>query len=194
MNVLKNLKQRTNSSLLKIQIKGLLDCIIYNTILLSFSFLFDRFYQMLLFILFYNTIQNSFKYRFHADTIQENPIKAVKLCKFITIFVELIYLILCKNIDISVYSNLFIIFIICLSNAILEFALENFFIKEDDLRNESKLLLLCKKAKLSKNATDRMMMKYIENKTYQEIADLECVDVQTIKISINRSRHKIFKD
>lgn len=101
---------------------------------------------------------------------------------------------MCKNLDISIYSNLFIICIISLLNAILEFSLEIFLIKEDDLRNESKLLLLCKKAKLSKNATDRMMMKYIENKTYQEIADLECVDVQTIKISINRSRHKIFKD
>ena len=149
---------------------------------------------MLLFILLYNTFQNSFKYRFHADTIQENPIKAVKLCKFITIFVELIYLVLCNRLDISIYSNLFVIFIISLLNTILEFALENYFIKEDDLKNESKLLLLCKKAKLSKNATDRMMMKYINNMTYQEIADLECVDVQTIKISINRSRHKIFED
>ena len=51
-----------------------------------------------------------------------------------------------------------------------------------------------KKAKLSRNATDRMILKYIDNKTYQEIADLECVDLQTIKISINRSRKKIFKD
>ena len=50
---------------------------------------------------------------------------------------------------------------------------------------------MCEKAKLSKNATDRMILKYIDNKTYQEIADLECVDVQTIKMSINRSRKKL---
>lgn len=194
MNVLKNLKQRLNSSLFKIKMKGLLLYVMYNIALLSFSYLFGRFYQMLLFVLFYNTFQNCFKYRFHADTIQHDPIKAVRLCKIITIFVEMIYLMLCKDLDISVYSNLFIIFSITLLNAILEFSLEIFLIKEEDLRNESKLLLLCKKAKLSKNATDRMVMKYINNMTCQEIADLECVDLQTIKISINRSRKKIFKD
>ena len=174
--------------------KGLLLYVMYNIALLSFSYLFGRFYQMLLFVLFYNTFQNCFRYRFHADTIQHDPIKTVRLCKIITIFVEMIYLILCKDLDISIYSNLFIVCIISLLNAILEFSLEIFLIKEEDLRNESKLLLLCKKAKLSKNATDRMVMKYIKNMTYQEIADLECVDLQTIKISINRSRKKIFKD
>lgn len=185
---------KASNKLMLFKIKGLLSYILYNAILLTFSYFVGRFYQMLLFVLFYNTIQNSFKYRFHADTIQHDPIKAVRLCKIITIFVEIIYLILCKDLDVSIYSNLFIIFLITLSNAILEFSLEIFLIKEEDLRNESKLLLLCKKAKLSKNATDRMVMKYIKNMTYQEIADLECVDLQTIKISINRSRKKIFKD
>lgn len=52
---------------------------------------------------------------------------------------------------------------------------------------------LCQKANLSKNATDRMILRYVENKTYQEIADLECVDVDSIKKSIMRSRKKIFK-
>lgn len=180
--------------MMKYRIKDTLDFLLYHIILLTISFLLDRFYQMLIFILFYGFIQNSFRYRFHADTIQHDPIKTVRLCKIITICVEIIYLMLCKDLDVSIYSNLFIIFLITLLNAILEFALEIFLIKEEDLRNESKLLLLCKKAKLSKNATDRMIMKYIKNMTYQEIADLECVDLQTIKISINRSRKKIFKD
>lgn len=184
---------KASNKLILFKIKGLLSYILYNAILLTFSYFVGRFYQMLLFVLFYNTIQNSFKYRFHADTIQHDPIKAVRLCKIITIFVELIYLILCNRLDISIYSNLLIIFIIALLNAILEFSLEIFLIKEDDLRNESKLLLLCKKAKLSKNATDRMVMKYIKNMTYQEIADLECVDVDSIKRSISRSKAKIFK-
>ena len=180
--------------MLKYRIKDTLDFLLYHIILLTISYFLDRFYQMLIFILFYSFIQNCFRYRFHADTIQQDSVKASLLCKIMSITTEIIYLIFCNNLKVSVYSNLFIIFLITLLNAILEFALENFLIKEDDLRNESKLLLLCKKAKLSKNATDRMVMKYIENKTYQEIADLECVDVQTIKISINRSRHKIFKD
>ncbi len=146
---------------------------------------------MLIFVLFYNMIQNCFHYRFHADTIQENPIKAVKLCKMITIAVEIIYLILCKDLDISLYSNLFIVFVITFTSALLQYCMEYFLIKKDLLRDKEKLLLMCEKAKLSKNATDRMILKYIDNKTYQEIADLECVDVQTIKMSINRSRKKL---
>lgn len=179
--------------MLKYRIKDILIYLVYNLILLTISFLLDRFYQMLIFILFYSFIQNCFRYRFHADSIQDDPIKAVKLCKAITIIIEVIYLIFCQNLNISVYSNLFIIFFIALLNCLLEFSLETLIIKNNVLRDKDKLIILCKKAGLTKNATERMFLKYIENKTYQEIADLECVDLQTIKISINRSRKKIFK-
>lgn len=176
------------------RIKELLVYITYNIILLTISYFFDRFYQMLIFILFYSFIQNCFRYRFHADSIQDDPIKAVKLCKIITIVVEVTYLIFCENLNISVYSNLFIIFLIALLNCLLELALETTIVKESALKDKEKLSILCKRAGLTKNATERMFLKYIENKTYQEIADLECVDLQTIKTSINRSRKKIFKD
>lgn len=109
----------------------------------------------------------------------------------ITIAVEIIYLILCKDLDISLYSNLFIVLVITFISALLQYCMEYFLIKKDLLRDKEKLLLMCEKAKLSRNATDRMILKYIDNKTYQEIADLECVDVQTIKMSINRSRKKL---
>lgn len=180
--------------LIRYRIKDILVYLIYNAILLFVSFLLNRFYQMLIFVLFYSFIQNCFRFRFHADTIQDDPIKAVRLCKVITIAVELLYLAFCKNLNISIYSNLFIIFLITLSNCLLEFSIENAVVKTDDLRNKEKLITLCNKAHLTKNATDRMVMKYIEGKTYKEIAEMECVDIQTIKISINRSRNKIFKN
>lgn len=180
--------------LFKLKVKSLILAIIYNIILLTFSYFLDRFFQMLMFILFFSFIQNCFNYRFHADTIESDPIKAVKLCKIITIVVEIIYMIFCKDLDISIYSNLLIIFLIALFNCILEFSLENFFIKQDVLRNKDKLLYLCKKAKLTQNSTDRMVKKYIENKTYEQIADEECVDIESIKKSISRSRNKIFKN
>ena len=180
--------------LIKYRIKGILVYLLYNIILLTISYFFGRFYQMLIFILFYSFIQNCFHYRFHADTIQDDPIKAVNLCKVITIVVEIIYLLLCKNLNISIYSNLFIIFLVALINCLLEFSLRYFIIKKDDLRDKEKLLTLCKNANLTKNATDRMILKYVDGKSYKEIADLECVDVQTIKMSINRSRNKIFKN
>lgn len=178
----------------KYRIKSILAYALYNIILLTISFFVGRFYQMLIFILFYEFIQNCFRYRFHADTIQSDPIKATRLCKIITFCVEITYLALCQNLNVSVYSNLFIIFLITTANCILEFSLEYFLIKADSLHDKDKLLALCQKANLTQNSTDRMVMKYVERKSYQEIAGIECVDVDTIKKSINRSRKKIFKN
>lgn len=177
----------------KIKLKSLITYLIYNIILLTISYFLNRFFQMLIFILFFEFIQNCFKYRFHADSIVDDPIKAVRLCKVITIGVEIVYLIFCKDLDISVYSNLLIIFLIAFINCLIEFAIQNIAIKENCLKDKDKLLQLCNNANLTPLATNRMIMKYIENKTCQEIADIECVDVDTIKKSINRSRKKIFK-
>lgn len=179
--------------ILKIKLKSLITYLIYVIILLTISYFLNRFLQMLIFILFFEFIQNCFRYRFHADTIVADPIKAVKLCKVITIIVELIYLAFCSELDISLYSNLLIIFLIAFINCLLEFSIEAFFTKENCLKDKEILLDLCGKAKLSLNATNRMMLRYIENKSYEEIADLECVDVDSIKKSIARSKNKIFK-
>ena len=180
--------------MLKHYIKDYVIYILYNIVLLTIAFFLDRFYQMLIFILFYDFIQNCFKFRFHADSIVDNPSKAVKFCKIITVTVVVIYLVMCSNLTISIYSNLVIIFLITLSSCILEFSLEAFFIKKDCLKDKETLMKLCIRANLTENAKNRMFMKYIENKTYEEIAIIESVDVETIKKSINRSRNKIFKN
>ena len=179
--------------MIKYYIKDYAVYILYNIVLLTLAFFLNRFYQMLLFILFYEIIQNCFKYRFHADTIESTPSKAVNLCKIITIIVELTYLSLCNSLNISIYSNLLLIFLTAFLSCLLEFFLEKVLIKEDYLKDKDKLLYLCKQAHLTEAATNRMFMKYIEHKSYQEIADLEFVDVDTIKKSINRSKKKIFK-
>lgn len=178
--------------LVKLKVKSLIIAIIYNAVLLTFSYFIDRFFQMLMFILFFSVIQNCFRYRFHADTIQPNPIKSVKLCKLITVAIELTYLALCKDLDISVYSNLALILLIAFINCILELSLENYFIRHDVLKDKSKLIELCNARKITKVACNRLILKYIEGYTYQEIADLECVDIETIKKSISRSRKKLF--
>lgn len=168
--------------------------IIYNIVLLAISYFFNRFYQMLLFVVFFSFIQGCFKYRFHADTIEDNPIKAMRLCKLITIIIEFSYLILCKDLDISLYSNIFTILFIACMNCLLEFVIRKSTVKLDDLKDKNRLLELCTAANLTVSATNRMIAKYIENKTYQQIADEEFVDIDTIKKSINRSRNKIFKN
>lgn len=75
--------------MLKYRIKDTLDFLLYHVILLTVSYFFDRFYQMLIFILFYSFIQNCFRYRFHADTIQSDSVKASLLCKIMSITMEL---------------------------------------------------------------------------------------------------------
>lgn len=193
MRLLPKKKMNPSRKLFLFKMKGLIVYILYNIALLTLSYFIDRFFQMLIFILFYNTIQNCFNYRFHAESIQQNPIKAVRLCKIITIIVEIIYLCFCKNLDVSMYSNLLIIFLTALINCLLELVIENIINKNSLLKDRDKLLELCAIACLSKSATDRMIFKYIDGKTYQEIADIECVDVESIRKSIARSRKKIFK-
>ena len=178
----------------KIKLKNIIPYLLYVIILLIIAYICNKIIQTLIFILFFNFIQNCFKYRFHSDTIIEDPLKAVNHCKLITISVEFVYIIYCKDLNVSIYANLFIIFLITFLNCILEFSLERIFVKQDCFKDKDTLLELCNQAGLSKNATQRMIMKYIENKTYQEIAKLEFTDIDTIKKSINRSRKKIFKN
>lgn len=178
----------------KYLLKDFIIYLLYNAVLLIIAYFFNRFYQMLIFILTYELIQNSFKYRFHADSIQKNPVKAVRLCKIITICVEVTYLIICINLDISIYLNLLIIVLIATFNCLLEFSIRYYLDKYSVLKDKDVLIKLCNEHNISEQACNRLIMKYVENKTYQEIADIEFVDIDSIKKSINRSKHKIFKD
>ena len=176
----------------KILLRRRIVYITYNIILLSISYFLSRFVQMLVFVLFYNTIQNCFNYRFHSDTIfYDNPIKAVRYCKLITIVVEIIYLCFCKEFEVSVYSNLFIIFLIALLNALLQFYLERVIISSSILHNKSLLLTRCNEIGLTTEAINRLILHYIEHKTIKEIANNECVEIATIKQSIRRSLRKL---
>lgn len=170
----------------------MLDYILYNIIILIISFIFNRFFQMLIFILFYNTIQNCFYYRFHADTIFPNePIKAVRYCKLITIVVEIIYLLFCKDLNVSVYSNLLIILIIAIINSLLQSFCEKLVINNSHLKNYSSLKRLLDINNISQINQKRIIDHYIYNKTIAEIAAQECVEEQTIKQSIRRTKRKL---
>lgn len=166
--------------------------ILYNIVMLLNAYFFNRFFQMLLFILFYNTIQNCFKYRFHSDTLfPDNPIKAVRYCKLITFVVEIVYLAFCKDLDVSIYSNLFVIFIICFMNALLQFYCERTLVTKDIFSDKDKLVQVCKDNKLTDIAINRLVKHYIEKKTIYEIALEEQVEDITIKQSIRRSKRRL---
>lgn len=172
-------------------LKGKTLYIIHCVLILLISYLLNMFVQMLLFILLFNLIQNCFIKRFHADTIYDKPIKANNMCKIMTIAVEIIYLIFCKKLNITLYSNLFIIFIICFMSCLLQFYFEKKIICNHNLSNLEYLKSICQEAKLSELSTKRLIMRYVEKKTIKEIAIIECVDEGSIKKSISRSKRKL---
>lgn len=166
--------------------------ILHIILLLLFASIFNKHFEMLLFILGYSFISNCFTNQFHADTIiDDDPLKSTRWCKIITIIIEIIYLYYCKNYDISIYSNIWLIMSIATFSALLQFLLERIIVKESKLRNEKTLLALCEEAKLTKEATNRMILRYIKKLKVREIADLECVEEKTIKESLRRSKHKL---
>lgn len=57
--------------------------------------------------------------------------------------------------------------------------------------NKDDLLKLCSEAGLSELNVNRMVLRYVERKSIQEIADIEFVDSYTISQSLYRSRKKI---
>ena len=147
---------------------------------------------MMMFIVFFNSIRKCFKFNFHADTLfKDDCTKAVKCCKIITIAVELMYLCFCIKLNISILLNLFTIMIIATLDSLLEFYLEKSLIKENKLKDLDTLKKICKEANLTKIATQRLIMRYIEKKSIIEIANIEYVDEETIKKSIQRSKKKL---
>lgn len=175
-----------------LKFKDLLISVCYHILLLTLAFIFDRFYQMLMFVLFFETIHSCFTKRFHSDTLfPDDPIKAIKYCKIITIAIEIIYLFFCKSLSISLYSNLFVIFIIAFGNSLLQFYLERTIVAKVKLSDLESLLLLCKEAGLTELATNRMKLRYIDKKSIKEIALLEVVEEKTIEESLRRSKRKL---
>lgn len=148
--------------------------ILYCIFILLVALLLDRFIQMLLFILLFNFIHNVFNYRFHSDTLYDDPILAVKICKAITIIVEIVYLIFCKELDVSIYSNLAIIFGICLSNCLLEFTIISVCkCKLNPIRkgiNRETLIKLCKEKDFNDFETNIMIDYYCNNYKIDKIA------------------------
>ena len=143
-----------------------------------------------MFILLFGTVRKGFNYTFHADTLYpEHPIKAGYMCKLITFVVEITYLIFCKELNVSVYSNLFVIFTIALISALLQFYLERvlsfkYLTKED-------IIIRGKEVGLSQEAINRLILRYVDHKSIQEIADIEYITMEAVKQSLRRSRRKL---
>lgn len=181
--------------MLKLKTKLFLDWagfILHCCLILLFASLFNKFFEMLLFILSYQLINNAFYYQFHAETIfSDSAIKATRMCKIISICIELFYLIFCKHFNVSIYANLGLIILVGVMSALVQFYLERVIINQDILKDKNRLLALCNEYNISEEATKRLVMRYIDGMKIREIAEIECVEEKTIKESIRRSKHKM---
>lgn len=168
-----------------IEIREFVIWLLYNALLLTIAFLLERFLQMLVFLLLFNFFHNAFNYRFHSDDITQTSITAVKLCKIITIIIEILFLIFCKEIDISLYSNLFIMASICLGNCLIKFIIiQTFKYKERIIRkgiNEQELIQMCDEKGLNELEKSIMVDYYCKGYKLDKIAIKNQYSVDNIK-------------
>lgn len=164
---------------------------ILTTIVLCIAYLSDVLLEMALFIIYYYFIKGLFTKQFHADILVKSPTAAVNLCFAITFLTQLIFIFILVKFELSYYINIYLGISLGILSYIISDWSEKFITNKSILNNEELLIEACNRAKLSKDATDRLILRYIKGLHIKEIADIECVEEETIKQSIRRSRRKL---
>ena len=164
---------------------------ILTTIVLMMAYIFDVLLETSLFIIYYYFVKWLFNKQFHADTIAKSPRLAVSLCFTITFLTQLVFVALLISFNLSFFTNLYLGVLLGIFSYGLEDYLERIIRDKSIFNDKDKLLLACKEAKLTKEATNRLIMKYIDGLKIREIAELESVEELTISQSIRRSRRKL---
>ncbi len=158
--------------------------------------------EIITFILFYNSISNCFKTRFHADTLYPNSaIKASFICKLITISVCIYFVISCISVEKSFYMFITQILIIAFVSCLLQIYFDfnkyvrdlNKIKKKIDFKNltEQEIYDVCKEHKININIANRIVDHYIKGMPYQDIADQNTTTLEAIRNCFNRAKNKI---
>ena len=131
--------------------------------------------------------------QFHADTLfPDDAIKATKMCKIISIIIEVFYLIYCKNLNITIYANIFIILFIAFVNALLEFALRNIIIKKLNRRENILSIVENDEEKIDAFCKTKGLINYSEiiylflNNTIETVSEILNIPVRTINNKIDK--------
>ena len=185
------MKNNLNKKLLAFKIKNILITLLNLSLIFLIAYLFNRWFEMLVFTLTYNIIRCEFTKAVHGNDFTTSHNKAIRLCRLITFIVQFISIIFLMTINLSKYLNIFLACVLGIINFILKYYIEREFSFELKLRNEKDLKKLCNDFKISQNAYNRLYMRYIQKLSISEIADIECVDELSITQSIRRSRKKI---
>lgn len=164
---------------------------ILTTIVLCVAYIFDVLLEMSLFIIYYYFIKGLFSKQFHADTIAKTPAQAVRLCFIITFITQLLFVFILVKFDLSFFMNIYLGITLGLLSYIISDWAEKYTSTKYILKDETKLLEACKNANLTKDAANRLVLRYIKGLHIKEIAELENVEEATVWQSIRRSRRKL---
>lgn len=177
----------------KHRIKTISIALIYLSVVFWLAYIFNKTVEALSFILTYTIIRDEFNKAIHGSDFTNSAYKGNKYCRIITFAVQVISLLFIIAINISKYVDLALSFALGIINFFAKDYLECKLVKNYNINHieKEKLISLCEKANLTAAATNRMIKKYVEHKTYQEIAVEEYVDINAIKLSINRSRKRL---
>ena len=106
-----------NKIILKSKIKNRFYDILYLIILFLFAYLFNKWFEMLIYYISYSIIRNEFSKAIHGSDFTNSAYKGIKYCRYITLGVQLISLIFIINTNSSKYVNL----VLALSLGIINF-------------------------------------------------------------------------
>ena len=102
--------------LFKFRLKNILLDLMFYSIIFTLAYLFDKWFEMLVYVLAYTLIRNEFTKQVHGKDFTESYSKGIKYCRYITFSIQLISLIFIINVDLSKYINLILAFILGIIN------------------------------------------------------------------------------
>lgn len=184
-------KKNLNSIILENHIKNILISIILLTFVIIIAIIFDKLLEFITFFVTYTLIKNEFTKAVHGSDFTTSGKKAIIYCIIITTSIQIISLIFLIKIDFSKYANILLAFVLGVINYYAKDYLEKVIVNKSILNDKDKLLLACKNANLTKSATNRLVLKYVDGMKIKEIAEIENVEEITILQSIRRSRRKL---
>ena len=98
------------------KIKNVIKDTIFLLIIIALAYIFDKWYEMLVYIITFSFIRLEFSKAVHGKDFTELYSKGIKYCRYITFVIQIISLIFIIKIDISKYVNLLLAFILGIIN------------------------------------------------------------------------------
>ena len=162
-------------------IDALYDLLAY-TVVIILAIVLNKPFELFIYIISYTFIREEFTKAVHGKDFTSSYAKGIIYCRLITMAIQTISIIYLINIEVSRYVNILCAVSLGALNFFVKDYLEYHLVKTNLwLINEEILDNLCVKHNLSELSRKRMKMKYIDKMKNKEIAEFECVEVESIE-------------